>query len=57
MACNCPRSYGALNFLFDLFMVAFTGGAWMIWIFIREMRRRKNPAPATKTQEEVVSRD
>jgi len=30
--------YGALNFLGDLFMVAVTGGLWLIWIFVREMR-------------------
>jgi len=32
--------YGLLNFLFDLFMVAITGGLWLIWIFVREMRGR-----------------
>lgn len=34
------KSYGLLNFLGDVFMVAITGGLWFIWIFVREMRRR-----------------
>lgn len=33
------RHYGFFNFLFDVFMVSVTGGLWLIWIFIREMRR------------------
>ena len=33
------RRYGFFNFLFDVFMVSVTGGFWLIWIFIREMRR------------------
>lgn len=32
--------YGCLAFLFDIFMVTITGGLWLIWIFVREMRRR-----------------
>lgn len=32
------RRYGLFNFLFDVFMVSVTGGLWLIWIFIREMR-------------------
>jgi hypothetical protein len=32
--------YGCLSFLFDVFMVIITGGLWLIWIFVREMRRR-----------------
>lgn len=32
--------YGALNFIADLFMVGLTGGLWLIWIFVREMRNR-----------------
>lgn len=31
--------YGCLNFLFDIFMVCITGGLWLIWIFVREMRK------------------
>ena len=34
------RKYGILAFLFDLFMFFITGGLWLIWIFVREMRRR-----------------
>ena len=33
------RRYGFFNFLVDVFMVSVTGGFWLIWIFIREMRR------------------
>ena len=33
------RRYGFFNFLLDVFMVLVTGGLWLIWIFIREMRR------------------
>lgn len=33
------RRYGLLNFLFDVLMVVITGGLWLIWIFVREMRR------------------
>lgn len=36
---NHKRSYGLLNFIFDLFMVCITAGLWLIWIFVREMRR------------------
>lgn len=34
------RRYGVLNFLFDIFMCVITGGLWLIWIFVREMRNR-----------------
>ena len=34
------KQYGCLSFLFDLFMVCITGGLWLIWIFVREMRNR-----------------
>ena len=34
------NSYGCGSFLFDLFMVFITAGFWLIWIFVREMRRR-----------------
>ena len=33
------RKYGLLSFLFDVIMVIVTSGLWLIWIFIREMRR------------------
>ena len=32
--------YGLINFLFDIIMTGITGGLWLIWIFVREMRRR-----------------
>ena len=34
------RHYGFFNFVGDLIMVGLTGGVWLIWIFIREMRNR-----------------
>lgn len=34
------RQYGCLAFLFDIIMTAITGGLWLIWIFVREMRNR-----------------
>ena len=38
---NNMKTYGVLNFIGDLILVGITGGAWLIWIFIREMRRGK----------------
>ena len=32
--------YGLLNFLFDIMMISLTAGLWLVWIFIREMRRK-----------------
>lgn len=34
------KRYGPLNFLFDIIMCVLTGGLWLIWIFVREMRKR-----------------
>lgn len=34
------RRYGFFNFLFDVIMTVITGGLWLIWVFVREMRRR-----------------
>jgi hypothetical protein len=34
------RRYGPLRFLWDCFLVVITGGLWLIWIFVREMRGR-----------------
>ena len=39
MATTAKR-YGVLNFLFDVLLTAITGGFWLIWIFVREMRKR-----------------
>ena len=33
------RRYGFFHFLLDVTLTALTGGFWLIWIFIREMRR------------------
>jgi hypothetical protein len=38
---NSPRrrrGYGFTSFLGDIIMVTITGGLWLIWIFVREMR-------------------
>lgn len=35
-----PKPYGFWKFVFDIFMVVITGGFWLIWIFVREMRKR-----------------
>lgn len=32
------RNYGFTNFLGDVFMTCITGGLWLIWVFVREMR-------------------
>ena len=34
------KRYGVLNFAFDAILVLVTGGLWLIWIFVREMRKR-----------------
>jgi hypothetical protein len=34
------KSYGFWKFLGDSFMTVVTGGLWIIWIFVREMRKR-----------------
>lgn len=33
------RKYGLLNFIGDVILTTLTGGLWLIWIFVREMRR------------------
>jgi len=33
------KKYGFFAFLFDLFMICITAGFWLIWIFVREMRK------------------
>lgn len=33
------RNYNLFKFAGDLFGVFITGGLWLIWIFVREMRR------------------
>lgn len=34
------NNYGCCKFLFDCFMTVLTGGFWLIWVFVREMRKR-----------------
>jgi hypothetical protein len=34
------KKYGFWNFMGDCLMVCLTGGLWLIWIFVREMRKR-----------------
>lgn len=33
------RRYGLFNFLLDCVLTLITGGLWLIWVFVREMRR------------------
>lgn len=33
-------NYGCLSFLGDVFMTCLTAGFWLIWVFVREMRKR-----------------
>lgn len=33
------KPYGFFGFVFDCAMTLVTGGLWLIWIFVREMRR------------------
>lgn len=32
------KKYGLANFLFDATLTVLSGGIWLIWIFVREMR-------------------
>lgn len=34
------RRYGFWKFMFDCVMTLLTGGLWLIWVFVREMRAR-----------------
>ena len=34
------QKYGIVNFAIDALLTVITGGLWLIWIFVREMRRR-----------------
>lgn len=34
------RKYGLFAFLLDVILTCLTGGLWLIWIFVREMRNR-----------------
>lgn len=35
-------NYGLGKFIFDAVMAMFTGGLWLIWVFVRESRRRND---------------
>jgi hypothetical protein len=37
------KSYGFFKFLGDCIMVLLTWGLWLIWIFVREMRKSNRP--------------
>ena len=37
---STTKTYGFWKFMGDAFMTLFTGGLWLIWIFVREMRNR-----------------
>ena len=34
------KRYGIFKFGIDILLVILTGGLWLIWIFVREMRGR-----------------
>lgn len=34
------KKYGLFSFLFDVILTFVTGGLWLIWVFVREMRNR-----------------
>ena len=34
------RKYGFFHFVWDCLLTFITGGLWLIWIFVREMRNR-----------------
>ena len=34
------KHYSCLGFLADCILTLVTGGLWLIWIFVREMRNR-----------------
>lgn len=34
------RKYGLFNFAIDVILTLITSGFWLIWVFVREMRRR-----------------
>ena len=34
------RKYGIGNFILDVILTVITAGFWLIWIFVREMRKK-----------------
>lgn len=43
------KKYGFWDFIFDCFMTCITCGFWLIWIFVREMRKSRRPIPTSRT--------
>ena len=37
--CPAPRPYGFFRFMLDVMLFFATGGLWLIWILIREIRK------------------
>jgi hypothetical protein len=37
---HTKKPYGVFRFLVDATLTIITGGLWLIWIFVREMRSR-----------------
>ncbi len=35
------NGYTLSHFLLDVLLTVITGGFWLIWVFVREMRRRR----------------
>lgn len=35
------KKYGFWAFILDVLLFCLTGGLWLIWIFVREMRRSR----------------
>lgn len=34
------KKYGVMAFIFDCIMTFLTSGFWLLWVFVREMRKR-----------------
>lgn len=34
------RKYGLSNFIGDVLLTGITGGFWLLWVFVRELRNR-----------------
>lgn len=32
------KKYTIFNFIWDIILSSITGGVWLVWIFVREMR-------------------
>ena len=40
MSPRTKKRYGFWNFIGDVLLTLLTGGLWLIWIFVREMRNK-----------------